>query len=247
MASPVGACFTVAKGGVGESGASSFITHKIAGQTSKIIVLRTVDSSLCPNTGVVALLVVNGIHFTSGRITAKGSTLQTDAKPGDQVTVIVHTIPLFNEVMCIRLGELDFILEECQLEVAAEGQPGPASHLATSPPTGPLSGRSVSTASTRDWYAWNNVMPPGPNQFHIVGEVEVPNPGVDVLLVPRTPQGINPRVLLLDLHLIQRPGLWPQIVVWKHASYKKVNATYDKVQVFSGIQVIADVPVETAT
>jgi hypothetical protein len=88
-------------------------------------------------------------------------------------------------------------------------------------------------------------MPPKPDDFHIVGEVQAPNPGVDPLLVPRTPQGINPRILLLDLVLVQRPGVWPQIVVWKQARYDKVNVTYDQVQVFCGGVEIASVPVET--
>jgi len=28
-------------------------------------------------------------------------------------------------------------------------------------------------------------------------------------------QGTNPEILLLELHLIQRPGIWPQQVVVK--------------------------------
>ena len=39
---------------------------------------------------------------------------------------------------------------------------------------------------TRDWYPWNNLMPPPPDDFHVVGEVYVPNPGVDVCSHPRS-------------------------------------------------------------
>lgn len=60
---------------------------------------------------------------------------------------------------------------------------------------------------------WNDTMPPKPDTFHMVGEVQVPNPGVEVLLAPRTPQGINPQTLLLTLLLVQRAGVWPQLVV----------------------------------
>ena len=106
-----------------------------------------------------------------------------------------------------------------------------------------------SNADSRDWHAWINLMPPGPNQLHVIGEVQVPNPGVDPILVTKHPQGINPSILLLDLHLIQRPGIWPDVVVWKQARYDKIvhGAQYRQVQVFCGSKVIADIPVEIIT
>lgn len=100
---------------------------------------------------------------------------------------------------------------------------------------------------SRDWYAWMDLMPPAPFDLHVVGEIEVANPGVTPLLVPKSPQGINPRILLLDLYLCQAPGNWPSVVVWKQARYDKVlvgDQRYDQVQVFCGETVIADLKVE---
>lgn len=99
---------------------------------------------------------------------------------------------------------------------------------------------------TRGWYAWINLMPPGPEAFYVTGEVYVPNPGVELLLVPRTPQGINPEVLLLDLYVHQQPGVWPQVFVCKPARYERVPAgtRYTRVNVFCGDIMISDVPVE---
>ncbi len=99
---------------------------------------------------------------------------------------------------------------------------------------------------SRDWYAWLNKMPPPPDDFHVVGEVYVPNPGIVPILVPRVPQGINPAILLMDLVLTQLPGIWPQVFVWKTVRYDKVgrNFLYKQVQVFCGDEVIADIPVE---
>lgn len=77
---------------------------------------------------------------------------------------------------------------------------------------------------TKDWHAWINAMPPGPNSLHVVGEVQVGNPGVVPELTVREPQGINPAILLLDLHLVQRPGMWPQVMTWKQARFDKVLA-----------------------
>jgi hypothetical protein len=107
---------------------------------------------------------------------------------------------------------------------------------------------SCKGVSTRDWYAWNDRMPPRPDKFHITGEVLVPNPGVKVLLLPREPQGINPKYLLLDLLLVQQPGVWPQVQVWKPARYEKVlygpGSGYTEADIFCETEIIQRVPVE---
>ncbi len=108
-----GPCTVVDSGGVGESGASSLVHHKVKGDIAKNIVIRTEETSLCPNTGVVAILVVDGQTAAHGVITDKGATIQAEAKPGDRVFAIAHTIPLFNEIACVRLGELRFTVEVC--------------------------------------------------------------------------------------------------------------------------------------
>lgn len=110
-----GPCVAVGHGGVGESGASTFIAHQVKGKIQKLMVLRTTETSLCPNTGAVAVLVVNGSPKAYGNITAKGSSIQTTANPGEWVAAIVHTVPLFNDISCVRLGELCVQLDECDL------------------------------------------------------------------------------------------------------------------------------------
>ncbi len=112
-----GPCEAVGQGGVGESGASSLILHQVTGKIQKLMVLRTTETSLCPNTGAVAVLVVNGIPRAYGNITAEGSSIQTTADPGEWVAAIVHTVPLFNDIFCIRLGELSVRLDQCDLVV----------------------------------------------------------------------------------------------------------------------------------
>ena len=80
------------------------------------MVVRNIKSSLCPNTGAVAMLVINGHVAAQGVITTVKSSIQANAKPGQHVIAIVHAIPLFNKIACIRLGELQFTLEQCDLE-----------------------------------------------------------------------------------------------------------------------------------
>jgi hypothetical protein len=90
---------------------------------------------------------------------------------------------------------------------------------------------------TRNWYAWLNKMPPGPNSLHVVGEVFVGNPGMQAELTIKEPQGINPAILLLDLHVTQRPGMWPQVMTWVQARFDKVivpgSPNYTDVEVFA--------------
>ena len=89
-------------------------------------------------------------------------------------------------------------------------------------------------------------MPPKPDDFHVVGEVQVGNPGIVAMLCPKEPQGINPDVLLIDLVLVQQPGVWPQLVTWVPARYDKIvqDSRYERVDIFCEGEKIADVPVE---
>jgi hypothetical protein len=102
------------------------------------------------------------------------------------------------------------------------------------------------TVKTQNWLAWLDKMPPPPDTLHVRGEVEVSNPGVDVALYKRQPQGINPAIILLDLFLIQRPGLWPAVVTLKTAAYEEVgrNLAYGTAEVFQQGESVASIPVE---
>ncbi|MCG8689741.1 MAG: hypothetical protein MI806_00885 [Minwuiales bacterium] len=101
---------------------------------------------------------------------------------------------------------------------------------------------------THEWYAWINLMPPKPDDFHVVGEVLVSNPGIQAILCPKNPQGINPEVLLLDLHLVQQQGPWPEVEAWVQARFDKImgpaSPRYSKVEIFFAEESIADVKVD---
>ena len=99
---------------------------------------------------------------------------------------------------------------------------------------------------TRNWYAWLDLMPPTPDHLHVTGEVYVPNPGVEALLVPHEPQGINPRILMLDLLLCQKPGIWPQVLVWTRAKFERTGRglRYDQVDILCNGNIIVSIPVE---
>lgn len=89
----------------------------------------------------------------------------------------------------------------------------------------------------RAWQAWLNTMPPKPDDFHVTGDVLVSNPGVVPMLSMREPQGINPAILMLDLHLYQQPGNWVQVVTCNPARFDRVmppnSVRYESVEIYS--------------
>lgn len=96
------------------------------------------------------------------------------------------------------------------------------------------------------WHAWLDKMPPPPDALHVRGSVTVPNPGVDVALYKRVPQGVNPTILLLNLVLVQRPGIWPQVITAKPVAYDEVGRSlnYNTVEIGSEGQSGFSIPVE---
>lgn len=102
--------------------------------------------------------------------------------------------------------------------------------------------------NNKEWYSWINLMPPKPDDFHVVGKVLVGNPGIQAQLCIKEPQGINPNILLLDLHLVQQPGMWPQVMTWVQARFDSVltpkSPMYTQVEVFFNGESIAQIEVD---
>lgn len=105
---------------------------------------------------------------------------------------------------------------------------------------------AVCPFETRDWYAWVNLMPPGPPSFHVVGSVLAPTPGYEARMKPAVPQGINPNQLILEIELVPLPGFWPQVLTWISARYDQENydGAYTEVAIRCGGEIYAVVPVE---
>ena len=105
---------------------------------------------------------------------------------------------------------------------------------------------SCKHAETQDWYAWIDTTPPKPDELHVIGEIKVGNPGIYAVLRKKAPQGINPRILLLDLLLIQKPGIWPPQVTCIAVRYDAVitGRGFSEVDVFCENEIIAQIPVD---
>lgn len=89
------------------------------------------------------------------------------------------------------------------------------------PPTDPPPPPAKPPYTSADWNAWVNKMPPGPASFHVTGTVNLPTPGYDAKLVYASPQGINPKELILDLVVTPKSGMFPQVIT-------SVTVRYDK-------------------
>jgi hypothetical protein len=64
---------------------------------------------------VIAALLVNSQPVGSAVFMNDNGSIQAEAKPGDLVTALAHTIDLKNGIQCIRLGDMSLQLDVCDL------------------------------------------------------------------------------------------------------------------------------------
>ncbi|MBV9849085.1 MAG: hypothetical protein JO250_05285 [Armatimonadetes bacterium] len=82
------------------------------------------------------------------------------------------------------------------------------------------------------WTAVHDETPPGRGCLKVEGEVQTPTPGYKLHLTKANPQGINPQILLLNLHRNAPTGIEPQHVVTERVEFKEdTHVPYQKVQI----------------
>ncbi|HEY4739234.1 MAG TPA: hypothetical protein VIH76_01420 [Candidatus Acidoferrales bacterium] len=57
---------------------------------------------------------------------------------------------------------------------------------------------STQQGKCTDWKAWHDREPGGPPTLHVTGKCEFPTGGYKVELKPAKPQGINPKIYILE-------------------------------------------------
>jgi len=83
-----------------------------------------------------------------------------------------------------------------------------------------------------DWHAWHDRMPGKRATLHVVGRCVFPTGGYAVSLELAEPQGINPRIYLLDLIVVPPTGPVTQVVTEVPVHYREVtDAVYSHVQI----------------
>jgi hypothetical protein len=84
--------------------------------------------------------------------------------------------------------------------------------------------------SSSDWACWVEMGPSG-SVLHVTGVVFTSTPGYSVSLQLTSPQGINPRELLLDLTVKHQPGPAPEVIVPHAVRFETANHDYQGVTI----------------
>ena len=93
----------------------------------------------------------------------------------------------------------------------------------------------MTTGNCKDWTAILDAMPPRKPRLRVNGKCTFPTPGYKVVLKPHHPQGINPRILLLDKVVTAPTGIEPQIVTTIEVSYQ-----HETEVIFSNVEILPD-------
>ncbi|MEA2554161.1 MAG: hypothetical protein QOJ65_2337 [Fimbriimonadaceae bacterium] len=72
-----------------------------------------------------------------------------------------------------------------------------------------------------DWTAIHDFMPPGPSRLRVDGVCDMPTPGYTIKLEKANPQGINPKILLLNKTEIAPGGIRPDVITPTPAHYEE--------------------------
>ncbi len=81
----------------------------------------------------------------------------------------------------------------------------------------------MAAPNTRNWSAWENRQPPvdpAATPFIVTGEVETNNGAIVPELKPAVPQGINPKILILELSLRNTGGVGTTDINYRKARWE---------------------------
>jgi hypothetical protein len=79
----------------------------------------------------------------------------------------------------------------------------------------------MASIDTRNWAAWENNMRPGPVRLQATGEVKTPSAHKLPRLTRAKPQGINPKILILDLTVEETGKGGAEVVEFRRAYYEE--------------------------
>lgn len=224
------ACKKIGSSLIGQATSNQVATYQVPSGQEKLIVLRCERNNLCPNTGVLTTLLLNGKIATQGILESLTDTIQCNATPGDSVVAVASLYPLMNSARCMELGDALVTLSECDAVLT---------------PTTSLVPDSINSSG---WASTCNKKLPNPDEFQVHGTVELPTPLWTAKLTPTIPQGLNPEILMLDIVLSHKDGpvVGPQVIVQQPVQYARTmnDCPYNQVQVFYKKQLVADIPVK---
>jgi hypothetical protein len=100
---------------------------------------------------------------------------------------------------------------------------------------------------TKDFKAWQNVIPGGRPKLIVIGKVQTSNTNQTPHLEEHTPQGINPKILLLDLTITTK-DVGDALQDWRDVRFEKsiTRDQYSNVDILWDGNIIEHLKVETA-
>ncbi len=102
---------------------------------------------------------------------------------------------------------------------------------------------------SKGWYAWIEWHSQRPHALHVVGTLEIPNPGIELKLLEEISENHDAEVLSLSLMMRQDSGEWPAVACWHQVSFFKslIGSLYQMVHIYSDLGIMEKIPVEVVT
>lgn len=106
----------------------------------------------------------------------------------------------------------------------------------------------MSSLENKEWKAWINLMPPPPFQLIVTGKVRTTAGNKVPHLAEASPQGINPKILILDLTIVQQGDVGTTDFEFRDARFEKPaeKGQYTQVAIRYGGEAVATIEVEEA-
>jgi hypothetical protein len=141
----------------------------------------------------------------------------------------MHVTPIKHHLRHLNLAGKINVIAFVMLDDKVLGSASIAVHDAQERPHPP-----APIVHTHDWYAWVNAMPGAEPSLHVQGVATLPTPGYAVSL--EVDRGGTGGALVLDLHVKQLPGIWPQVVTERDVRHDEAHykRQYSQVVVRTG-------------
>ena len=95
--------------------------------------------------------------------------------------------------------------------------------------------RAITPGQCGAWYAWINKMPAAPHLLYVIGTCVFPTSGYRVELRRAVPQGINPKILILEKIVTPPSGVVLEVITTVHVRFEEFPPVeYDHVEIRPG-------------
>ncbi|SMH38382.1 hypothetical protein [Mesorhizobium australicum] len=103
----------------------------------------------------------------------------------------------------------------------------------------------MTVPKTRNWEAWIDLMPGSPSKLIVTGQVETTAGNKVPRLTEAKPQGVNPKILILDLSIVKEGDVGTDDVSYRDARFTKPasRGQYTQVEIRFGTEHVTTIEV----